>query len=245
MTWLNHMCDMTRSYVRHDSFICATWLVHMCFIMNSRAICLVHMCDMTRLRAWHDSFICATTHFISQLLIVRYCNIWRCHTYEGVMSHIWMSHVIQGVRVQERPASHEHTLCDMAHSHVWHDSFTRTTWLVHVCDMSHSYVWHDSCMWVTWLIHVCDMTHLLVRHDLFYLWSAHRQILPATAPHAHSLWDMMSRATWLVLVCDMPHSYTRATWLVLVCDMPHSYTRATWLVLRDMTSCARAHPVRW
>jgi len=45
-TWLIHMCDMTYSYVRHDSFICVTWLIH--------------MCDMTRSYVWHDSFICAT-----------------------------------------------------------------------------------------------------------------------------------------------------------------------------------------
>ena len=174
VTWLVHMCDMTRSYVFHNEFT-----IHMC------ALYLVHMCDMTRLRAWHDSFISATTHFISQLLIVRYCQL--C----------------------------TNTPC--------------VTWLIHTCDMTRSCMWHVSFICVTWIFHVCDTTHLLVWHDLFYLWSAHRQILPATAPHAHSPWGMMSRATWLVLVCDMPHSYTRAT----------------WLVLRDMTSCARAHPVRW
>ena len=38
--------NMTYSYVRHDSFICATWLIH--------------MCDMTHSYVWHDSFICVT-----------------------------------------------------------------------------------------------------------------------------------------------------------------------------------------
>jgi len=28
VTWLIHMCDMTHSYVWHDSFICVTWLIH-------------------------------------------------------------------------------------------------------------------------------------------------------------------------------------------------------------------------
>jgi len=41
-----HMCDMTHSYVWHDSFTCVTWLIH--------------MCDMTHLHVWHDSFICVT-----------------------------------------------------------------------------------------------------------------------------------------------------------------------------------------
>ena len=39
-----HMCDMTHSYVWHDSFICVTWLIH--------------MCDMTRSYVWYDSSIC-------------------------------------------------------------------------------------------------------------------------------------------------------------------------------------------
>jgi len=40
------MCNTTHSYMRHDSFICATWLIH--------------MCDMTHSYVRHDSFICAT-----------------------------------------------------------------------------------------------------------------------------------------------------------------------------------------
>jgi len=45
-TWLIHMCDMTHSYVWHDSFICVTWLIH--------------MYDMAHSYVCHDSFICAT-----------------------------------------------------------------------------------------------------------------------------------------------------------------------------------------
>ena len=35
-------------------------------------------------------------------------------------------------------------MCDMTCSHVWHDSFTCVTLLIHTCDMTHSHVWHDS-----------------------------------------------------------------------------------------------------
>ena len=41
-TWLVHTCDMTHSYLRHDSFIRATWLIH--------------TCDMTHSYVQHDSF---------------------------------------------------------------------------------------------------------------------------------------------------------------------------------------------
>ena len=43
-------------------------------------------------------------------------------------------------------------VCDVTHSHEWHDSFIRVTWLIHVCEMTHSYVWHDSFICVTWLV---------------------------------------------------------------------------------------------
>jgi len=31
------------------------------------------------------------------------------------------------------------------------------TWLIHTCDMAHSHVWHDSLTCVTWLIRMCDV----------------------------------------------------------------------------------------
>jgi len=34
-TWLNHICDMTSSYVQHDSFASATWLMHTCDTTHS------------------------------------------------------------------------------------------------------------------------------------------------------------------------------------------------------------------
>jgi len=34
-SWLIHTCDMTHSYVCHDSFICVTWLIHVCDMTRS------------------------------------------------------------------------------------------------------------------------------------------------------------------------------------------------------------------
>jgi len=44
VTWLIHLCDMTHSYVRYDSFVCVAWPIHLCVV--------------THLIVCHDSFIC-------------------------------------------------------------------------------------------------------------------------------------------------------------------------------------------
>jgi len=66
------MCDVTRSWVWHDSFISATWLVR--------------ECDMTRSWVWHDSFICVTWLIACGLLrgfmgglLVCVCVTWLVH----------------------------------------------------------------------------------------------------------------------------------------------------------------------
>ena len=116
-TWLIHMCDMTHSYVWRDSVLCATWRIHMCdmthsYVRHDPFLCvpwLIPMCAMTHSFAWRDSFICV---------------IWRIH------------------------------ICDMTHSYVWHDSFTCVIWLIHVWDMTHSCVWYDSFVCARWLIYI-------------------------------------------------------------------------------------------
>jgi len=56
------MCDMTHSYVRHDSFVCATWLIHIPErgARDSTYVAMptfIYMCDMT-----HTLQICDMTH---------------------------------------------------------------------------------------------------------------------------------------------------------------------------------------
>jgi len=99
VTWLVHMCDMTRSHVWHDSCTCMTWLIH--------------MCDMTRLHVWHDSCTRVT---------------WLMHKSDMTNSHAtWLMHK-----------------CDLTNSHVWHDlHITLVIWLIHTCDTTHSHMWHD------------------------------------------------------------------------------------------------------
>ena len=74
--------DMTHSYVWHDSFICVTWLIHMCDMTHSYVwhhsfnhthnlsvaqqpttmTSWIYGCDMTCWYLWHDWFTCLTFH---------------------------------------------------------------------------------------------------------------------------------------------------------------------------------------
>ena len=92
-TWLIHWCDMTYSYVCHDSFICVTWLIHTIskrllpslpfgtdsyvwhhpFVpvtgLLQHLTRLVHMCDITHSCVWHDSFICVTLLIHTKIIL--------------------------------------------------------------------------------------------------------------------------------------------------------------------------------
>jgi len=67
VTWLIHMCDMTHSYVWHDSFICVTWLIH--------------MCNMTDSYVRRDSFILSHDSFI---------RVVSHDSHNGVALEIWL-----------------------------------------------------------------------------------------------------------------------------------------------------------
>jgi len=82
VTWLIHMCATTHSHVCHDSFICVTWLIHMFYMTQSLVwldplyvTWLIHMCDMTHSYVWHDSFICVT---------------WLIHMCDMTQSLVWL-----------------------------------------------------------------------------------------------------------------------------------------------------------
>ena len=164
------MRNMTDSYVWHDSFICVTWLIHMCDITSPyvwhdsfrRVTSPIHMCDMTHSYVWHDSFICVT---------------WLSHTSDMTSPYTWHNSITCVTWLMH--------MCDMTHSYVGHDSFTCVTWLIRMCDMTPIYVWYDARPWhlgtingvhvthmngschnsMTRLIHQWHMAHSYMRHD--------------------------------------------------------------------------------
>jgi len=132
VTWLIHMCDMTHSYVWHDSFICVAWLTLMCD--------MTHPSTCARSYVWRDSFIRVT-----RLIHIR----------DITRSYVW----------HDSSTSMCSVISDMTHSHTWHASFVYVTWPIHMCDTTHSHAWHDSFTCVPRLIHTCDTTHSHVWHD--------------------------------------------------------------------------------
>jgi len=123
-----YLFDMTHSYVWHDSFICVTWLIHMCDMTHSlvRLMWSIHTCDMTH------SFICVT---------------WLMHSFvwwlDPIIRVTWLIHMCDMIDLYVWHVSFIHLFirsintCDMTHS------FICVTWLIHMCDMTRPY-WRRS-----------------------------------------------------------------------------------------------------
>jgi len=124
--------------MRHDAFICVTWLLH--------------ACDMTHAshsNMWHDAFIRVTCwRHIWDMTHTVTCETWLIHlihTCDMTISYVW--HAPSCVEhVSFNP--HPHCACPVSQKKI-KVSLTRVTWLIHMCDMTHSYVWHDSFFPIT------------------------------------------------------------------------------------------------
>ena len=147
------LCDVTCSYVWHDSFICTTWRDScMCvtrtacsYVWHDSFICvtwLTHMCDMIHSYVWHDSFICVT--WLIHMCDVTHSYLW----HDSLICVTWLIHMCESLN----------HMCDMTHSyaHVTRSCEGRDSFCIR--DMNHSFVWHDSFMCVTWLVRMRNMT---------------------------------------------------------------------------------------
>ena len=163
-----HLWDMTHSYVRHDSFIFVTCLIHLrkhggrsCFWSTqflSLCVCMrvIHILVYTRKSlslgalfptVRFDSFVCVTW-------LIHNCDI----TYSCEEER-------RKALAFRRSISICVSVCDTC-------SFICVTWFVHMCDMNYSYLRYGSFMSETQLIHMCDMTYSYVWHDLYIWWRA-------------------------------------------------------------------------
>jgi len=149
------MCDMTHSYVWHDSFIRVTWLIRTCDtthsspkVAASEGLWLIHMCVMA-----HG----CVTKLIQTCDVTWLVDIWATKVGGKLRFYDWFQFVTRLI-----------DMCDMTHACVWHDSWVRETWLVEMCDMT------DSCIYER---HTDDMMevlemfeHIHFYMDVVYMW---------------------------------------------------------------------------
>ena len=85
-------------------------------------------------------------------------------------------------------------MCALTHKYVWHDSFTRVSWRIHMWSMTHSYVCLDSL----WLI--------MIHYDSLWLTMVLCPYI-RTMNDCDQLWLI-----WLQVVC---------IWLIHMCALTH------------------------
>jgi len=109
------ICDMTRSYMWHDSFIYVTWFVHTCDMTRPFHFGMLHTYDDTT-KTWRAN--------VSQTVTVAFPT-------PSLHSH-WL------IFTQSFPHTHFHTMSlsysDVTRSYIWRDLFVCVTWLAHICD---------------------------------------------------------------------------------------------------------------
>jgi len=167
-------CDITHSYVWHDSFICVTWLIYMFDMTHLHAwhdsfTCvtwLIHMCDMTHSYVWQNSFICVTR--LTDVCVMTHSYVW--HDSSTILKWLvpiyhyipQLMHICDMTHPYANP-QHNHgskNARNMTRSYMGHDSFICVPWLTHLWNMTHPYATLQHKLGgsatATWLTHTCD-----------------------------------------------------------------------------------------
>jgi len=144
-------------------------------------------------------------------------------------------------------------MCDITHTHVWHDSFTCVTWLFHVCSMTHACMLHNLYTCVTLLFHICDMTLSRVCVCMHVcdcvcvcvksVCAWHDEFKTSSTLYKFDIWVCDDHAnvwheSYVCVACYFHmwrDSFTRVILLMHMCDLTHthawhdSFSSVTWL----------------
>jgi len=171
-TWMSHVTHMNESChiherfvhasdlnlnhdsfnIWHDSFIYATWLIH--------------VCDMTRSCMWHDSFIYVTLLIFTHSKRICACLLWSWPTQCLLQYVTWLLHICDMTHSCIWHDSFMYVIwllytCHVTRFHTQQADSRMPTLILTYSEshMTHLCVWPDSFMYVTWLIYICDVTH--------------------------------------------------------------------------------------
>jgi len=231
-----NICNMTFSYVCHDSFTCIhpyticiyayahTLYVCMCAMTASHPYILIHICirtysihthaaylatGHTEINVRHDSFTCVTRlpHICIRAYSIFPRNMCTHRYLRGMtLSHVWLDCCSCTCSLR-RYASCVHT-----HRHMCAHAQT------HVCDLTLSHVWHD-CP-----IRICTQFMLLrTMYIETYVQIFHMCDMTASYAFAHSL------------CCYAPHFYVATLYVatyhgdcVSLCTQRHMCAHIRW-----------------
>jgi len=173
--WIMHaafiacVCDMTESYVWHD------WIMS-----------VMYMTYMRTGDTWYDSIICVIwlNHKCDAILHDKHED--RRHV---TLSHSYMCHdvlqiskdstrsgcetrAVAGARIRTCCLSGLIHMFAMTLSHVFHDTFIRVPWFIHMCERARARILSLAACQVrftclSWLFHMGAITHSHVCHDVF------------------------------------------------------------------------------
>jgi len=120
-----YRCDMTHSYVRHDSFICVIWLIHMGDVTLSNPYEFI--CETELIQYRNESFHMAICHFT-----------YASHILDSFISETWL------VQIRFSTASVNHELVTQGIGHGTHINGRVT----HMNESWHTFKWVMSHIWM-------------------------------------------------------------------------------------------------
>jgi len=168
--WMGHGTH-NKCHATHMNTSWPEWVIHRCDIIHSLNITdsdhrtYTHTPQRTSSRTYTHTPQRPSSRTLHTHTAETFIMNPHTHTAETFITHFTHTHIAEALIQKYKLVEFEKLVLAFRSSYLWHDSFMRVTWLIHVCATTHSCVWHDSFMCVTWLIHACDMTHSCVWHD--------------------------------------------------------------------------------
>jgi len=200
VSWLIRMCDMSHSFVWHDSFICVTELIRLRKTTHSymwhgalqvwhepfiSVTWLFYMCDMehymrdmNHLYVRLGSFICVTwiTYMCDRTRSFSETKFWPLYPFFFYTTISKKRVFLIITRTRPKSCQPNPPWLPGSTPMLFQEAF-RAAWLLYVCEMNHIYVrlgFFKCVTWIiymwTWLLYVFDMEHYMCDRNHSNVW---------------------------------------------------------------------------